>query len=152
MRRVGSIVLVGFLAAIVPACRDSEPRLDTEEFHRLANAVCADYRGRSVGVAPGPNATSLQVADGLDAVADLSQQSADALEELRPPVDDEADFEAFLAATRETAQELIRTAEAIRSGNQAAANAATESAVARGEDADRLAGDLGLETCRTTEE
>jgi len=147
--RGGVAALVGLLVLLVTACGGgggSDARLSKEEFQSQANAICDMYQKQL---------DQLKTPANLDEIPDLVDQALAILNKevveisaLNPPEELQSQFDEMIAASDKTKAAADDLSAAAKSGDQAAVQKALEEGNAASNQADELAGELGLDSCK----
>ena len=140
---------MGLLVLLVTACGGgggSDARLSKEEFQSQANAICDMYQKQL---------DQLKTPANLDEIPDLVDQALAILNKevveisaLNPPEELQSQFDEMIAASDKTKAAADDLSAAAKSGDQAAVQKALEEGNAASNQADELAGELGLDSCK----
>jgi hypothetical protein len=138
--------LVGVLIMLATACGGgSDTRLSKAEFQSQANAICAKYQKQLNAI---DEPTSLdEVPDLVDQALVILNKEIDEVAALNPPEELQGDFDKMIAASNKTKAAADDLSAAAKSGDQAAVQKALEEGNAASDEADQLAGNLGLSEC-----
>jgi hypothetical protein len=138
--------LVGVLVLLATACGGGgDTRLSKAEFQSQANAICAKYQKQLNAI---DEPTSLdEVPDLVDQALVILNKEIDEVAALNPPEELQGDFDKMIAASNKTKAAADDLSAAAKSGDQAAVQKALEEGNAASNEADQLAGNLGLSEC-----
>jgi len=138
--------LVGVLVLLATACGGgSDTRLSKAEFQSQANAICAKYQKQLNAI---DEPTSLdEIPDLVDQALVILNKEIDEVAALNPPEELQGDFDKMIAASNKTKAAADDLSAAAKSGDQAAVQKALEEGNAASNEADQLAGNLGLSEC-----
>lgn len=143
-RRALWLALVGTLAVAVAGC-GGDDRLTREELIEEADATCAEYDQRIEEL---EEPESLSDIEGyLEEVRPIVEEGTDQLAELDPPEELQDEYDAWIDATRANVDRFDELEEAAASGDEQQIQEALESAGTGGDEAARLADELGFEEC-----
>jgi hypothetical protein len=139
--------LVGVFVLLATACGGgSDARLSKEEFQSQANAICAKYQ-KQLGELKSP--TSLEeIPDFVDQALAILNKEVDEFSALNPPEELQSQFDQLIAASDKTKAAADDLSEAAKSGDQAAVHQALDEGNTASKQADELAGELGLDSCK----
>ena len=142
-------VLVGVFVLLLAACGgggSSGARLSKTEFQSQANAICAKYQKQL---------DALKTPTNLDEIPDLVDQALAILNKevaeiaaLNPPEDLQTQFDAMIAASDKTKQAADDLSAAAKASDQAGVQKALDEGNAASNQADQIAGQLGLDSCK----
>jgi hypothetical protein len=137
--------MVGALAVLAAGCGGGSDRLSKEEFRSQGNAICDKYQQQLNAL---PNPTELNQIPGLvDQALGILDKEIDEFSDLKPPEDLQDEFDNLLAQTDRTKQAARDLSEAAKENDAAAVQKALDEGKAASNEADRLAGQLGLSSC-----
>lgn len=143
-RRALRLALVGALAVAVAGC-GGDDRLTREELIEEADSTCAEYDQRIEEL---EEPQSLSDIEGyLEEVRPIVEEGTDQLAELDPPEELQDEYDAWIDATRANVDRFDELEEAAASGDEQQIQEALESAGTGGDEAARLADELGFEEC-----
>jgi hypothetical protein len=141
-----------FSVAVLAACGGaggSGERLSEDEFREQANAICADYNEKIADL--GSPTSPADIPDYVERGIPVIEEGIAKLRALNPPEDMEEDVDRML-------DEVEKGIPAARQLSEAAADEdaeAVQEAISRGQEADaesnRIARELGLDTCASEE-
>jgi len=121
------------------------PRLSSTEFASRADDICRTYNRQSTAIA---RPTSLaDLATAIDKLVPLLDQSVEKLKTLRPPKDEQADVDEWLAAVRRLEDDLRTVKEKATKKDAQGVQAALEAGDAHNKRSNSLAGKLGMTVC-----
>ena len=132
------------------SCNDASPdtSADVQSFIAAVETVCADTAAAYQEALPDENVTS---AEAIESFADLAAITSDTVERIREidlPDPLEEDVDAWLTAVANVATELEAGTDALRSGDALTADVRFTTAAQLSEQAEGLAADLDLDSCR----
>jgi len=139
--------LVGVFVLLAAGCGGgSSVRLSKTEFQSQANAICAKYQ-KQLNALGSP--TSLdEIPDLVDKALAILNKEIDEIADLNPPEEFQDQFDSMLAASDKTKQAADDLSSAAKAGDQAAVQKALEEGNAASSQADQIAGELGLNSCK----
>ena len=145
--RGATAALVGLIVLLAAACGGgSDARLSKAEFQSQANAICGKYQKQL---------DALGTPESLDEIPDLVDQALvilnkeiDEVAALKPPEELQGDFDKMIAASNKTKAAADDLSAAAKESDQAAVQKALEEGNAASSEADQLAGNLGLDSCK----
>jgi len=145
MRRASSLLLGLVVLAGCSGGGDGDDRLSKDEYVERADAVCADYDKR-LGDLPDPG--SIAALGPLTRRAlPIAREAVAQLRELRPPEDLQARVNEWLKLNVLNVRRIEELGNAARAGDRVRVQEIARDAAANEREADRLARELGLETC-----
>ena len=140
--------LVGGLALIAAACGGGD-RLSRAEFTSQANAICGKYEKQLNAVAV--PTTLEEVPESVDQALAILDKEVDEFSDLKPPEALQEDFDELIDQSNKTRAAAEDLAEAAKANDQDAVQQALDEGNAATRSADRIAGRLGLESCKGSE-
>lgn len=138
-------VLVGALAVAAGGCSGGGDRLTREELIEEADSTCAEYDQRIEEVEE-PQSLG-DVEEYLEEIRPIVEEGTEQLAELDPPEELQDEYDAWIDATRANVDRFDELEEAVSSGDEQQIQEALEDAGTGGEEAARLADELGFEEC-----
>ncbi|MEO8289648.1 MAG: hypothetical protein ABI649_01470 [Gaiellaceae bacterium] len=143
----GALAAVGVLALLASGCGgDGGGRLSQSEFQSRANAICAKYQKQL---------DALQEPQSLDEIPDLVDQALAIIDQeieeiaaLNPPAELQSDFDLMIEQAEKTKKAADDLSEGAKANDQAAVQKALDEGNTASDDADRIAGELGLDSCK----
>jgi hypothetical protein len=134
------------LATLVAASGcGGDDRLSQDEFRQQANAICAKYDTRIKAL--GSPTSPAEIPDFVRQGVPLLRQGIAELRALKPPSEVQDDYDRMLDETAKAIPAAQSLAEAAEKGDAAAVQDAIAAAQTANEASDRLATDLGLDSC-----
>jgi hypothetical protein len=141
--------LVGVFVLVLAACGgggDSGARLSKAEFQSQANAICDKYQ-KQLDTLKTP--TSLdEIPDLVDQALAILNKEVDEIAALNPPEDLQTQFDAMIAASDKTKKAADDLSTAAKASDQAGVQKALDEGNAASNQADQIAGQLGLDSCK----
>jgi hypothetical protein len=139
--------VAALLAAALAGCGGggSGERLSEEEFREQANAICADYNEKIADL--GTPTSPADIPDFVDRGIPLIEDGIAELRELNPPEDLAEDFDRMLDEVEKGIPAARRLSEAAADEDAAAVQEAISEGQAADAESDRIARELGLDTC-----
>ena len=120
-------------------------------YPEAADGICVEV-GKRFAEAQGESPKSFeQAADLMSALVELARQGEEAMAQVDPPPEAEADFQRYLDARAEAVDQLERGLEAAQAGDGSAYEKAREEAIDGAAERKRLAESAGLRRCAATE-
>lgn len=145
------------MIVVAAGCTDDEPEtLTTEEFQEQANKICADTQQELNELEPEfPEGTLADASQSeRDALADVIEDGAAIVErrrqqlaDIRPPEEDQQQFDEVLALLDEQREQIDSLVVAIREGDDGAANDLVGESGESSTKLAELASELGVEEC-----
>ena len=146
--RGGVAALAGVIVLLASACGGGGgDRLSEAEFQSQANAICGKYEQQLRAL--GSPSSLDEIPAFVDRALAILNREIDEISQLDPPQDLQSQFDALLAASDRTKKAADDLSTAAKAGDQAAVQKALEEGRAASTQADKLAGDLGLDQCNT---
>jgi hypothetical protein len=142
------VALAGVLVLFATACGGggNSARLSKEDFQTQANAICAKYQ-KQLDALGTPESLD-EIPDLVDEALVILNKEIDEVAALNPPEELQGDFEKMIAASNKTKAAADDLSAAAKEGDQAAVQKALEEGNAASDEADQLAGTLGLDSCK----
>jgi hypothetical protein len=137
---------VGVLVVLASGCGGGGgDRLSKEDFQTQANAICAKYQ-KQLNALGSP--TTLDEIPGLvDQALAILNKEIDEISALKPPEELQSQFDQVLQASNDTKKAAADLSTAAKAGDQAAVQKALQEGNAASAQADKFAGQLGLDSC-----
>jgi hypothetical protein len=141
--------LVGVFVLVLAACGgggDSGARLSKAEFQSQANAICDKYQ-KQLDALKTP--TSLdEIPDLVDQALAILNKEVEEIAALNPPEEMQTQFDAMIAASDKTKKAADDLSTAAKASDQAGVQNALDEGNAASNQADQIAGQLGLDSCK----
>jgi hypothetical protein len=141
--------LVGVFVLVLAACGgggDSGARLSKAEFQSQANAICDKYQ-KQLDALKTP--TSLdEIPDLVDQALAILNKEVEEIAALKPPEEMQTQFDAMIAASDKTKKAADDLSTAAKASDQAGVQKALDEGNAASNEADQIAGQLGLDSCK----
>ena len=145
--RGAAAVLAGALVLLATACGGGgSARLSQAEFQSQANAICAKYQ-KQLNELGTPSSLD-EIPDLVDKALVILNKEIDEIAALNPPEELQGDFDKMIAASNKTKAAADDLSSAAKASDQAAVQKALEEGNAASAEADQLAGNLGLDSCK----
>jgi len=138
--------LVGVLVLLAGCGGGGDTRLSREEFESQGNAICAKYQ-KQLNELGTPSSLD-EIPDLVDKALVILNKEIDEIAALNPPEELQGDFDKMIAASDKTKAAADDLSSAAKAGDQAAVQKALEEGNAASAEADQLAGNLGLDSCK----
>jgi hypothetical protein len=135
------------LIAIAAAGCGGGGRLSELDFQAKGNATCAKYNAKIRNVYRTVPPDPVSLARALQKAIRFAEKGTDELSDLKPPERFDAQFKKFLNINRREIPTARALGKAAQRRDQAGIAAATVKLRLQGRDADRLAKQMGLNTC-----
>jgi hypothetical protein len=142
-------IAVALAAALLAGC-DFGSDSGKAEFIREADAICARYE-RQISLIPQPRTFLRDFAVYMRRVVPIARQQNSELGRLEAPEDEAADFRRMLTLLGEQLDLWQTAGEQAYVGNEARAQATYAGSAASGEEAQRIAGEIGFFSCARPE-
>jgi hypothetical protein len=139
-------VLIGF-ALLLSACGGGGGRLSKADFHAKANAICAKYNAKIKGALANVSSDPQSLARGMDRALGYIKKGTKELDALKPPQAYDAKYEELSRINHDEISTGQKLAEAARANDKAAIQSAIAQLESQGKDSDRLATEMGLDSC-----
>ena len=143
-----ALATAGTCLVLAAACGGSDGR-DEEAFRAEANAICTDYEEKIATIPPPQDALDEWAAIAAD-IGDLLETGVNELDELEPPGDLGERYDEWLALKRESLEATRDLQEAGAAANPELVSEALDRIEQSEDQADELAGELGLDECATS--
>jgi hypothetical protein len=145
---IALLALLGVAALSAAGCGggDGGARLSQSEFQSQANAICAKYQ-KQLDALQEPQSLD-EIPDLVDQALAVIDQEIEEIEALNPPAELQDDFDRMIQQADETKKAAGDLSEAAKANDQAAVQKALDEGNAASDEADRIAGDLGLDSCK----
>jgi hypothetical protein len=140
--------LVGVFVLLAAACGGggSGARLSKSEFQSHANAICSKYQKQLDELQTPSNLNEIPALVDK-ALAILDKEVAE-IKDLNPPEELQSDFDEMIAQSDKTKQAADDLSAGAKANDQAAVQKALDEGNAASDQADRIAGRLGLDACK----
>jgi ABC-type glycerol-3-phosphate transport system substrate-binding protein len=145
-------ILATLSAAVLAACGGgdaSSERLSEEEFREQANAICTDYNEQIADL--GSPTSPEDISDYVERGIPIIQEGIAKLRELNPPEDMADDYDRMLDETEKTIPVARQLSEAAADEDAEAVQEAISLGQEADAESDRIARELGLESCASEE-
>jgi hypothetical protein len=141
--------IVGLFVLLAAGCGGgggSDARLSKPEFQSQANGICAKYQ-KQLDALKTP--TNLDEIPALvdQALAILNKEVAE-ISALNPPEELQSQFDQMIAESNKTKKAADDLSAAAKASDQAAVQKALDEGNAASDRADKIAGELGLDSCK----
>jgi hypothetical protein len=123
------------------------PRLSRAEFVAKADAICRTYNRQSRAIARPKSLAELATA--IDKVVPLLDQSVQKLQKLRPPKDEQADVDRWIAGVQRLEDDLRSVQDKAAKKDSQGVQAALQAGAVQNKRSNALAGKLGMSVCST---
>ncbi|HEX2293514.1 MAG TPA: hypothetical protein VHH55_09380 [Gaiellaceae bacterium] len=120
------------------------------EFIKEADAVCADYE-RRISLVPPPQTFLRDFAVYMRRIVPIAREQNQKLRAIEAPEDDAADYRRMLALLDQQLDVWAQAGELAYGGNEQQAQAAYAESVSPGEEAQRIAAEIGFFSCARPE-
>jgi hypothetical protein len=145
MARVALVPLAAALALVGCGGGGGGDRLSKAEFVSQADAICTEYEAKLNALGTPQNAD--QLAEFAEKAVPIAREGRDELGELRPPEDLQETYDAWLEQGDRAIEIVEDLRDAAEDGDTAEIQRIAQEAEAADSEANRLAGQLGLEAC-----
>ena len=141
--------LAGVLVLLATGCGGGGgERLSKEDFQSQANAICGKYQ-KQLNALGSP--TSIDEIPALvDQALAILNKEIDEISALKPPEELQSQFDQLLQASENIKKAAADLSTAAKAGDQAAVQKALQEGNAASSQADKLAGQLGLDSCNSS--
>lgn len=137
--------LTGAMGLAAAGCGEGEDRLTREELIEQADATCADFDAQLEEI---DEPTGLDdVERYVQEVRPVIEEGTNELAELEPPEELQDEYDDWIAAMRSSVDQFDELEEAAASGDEQRIQEVFESVGQGGDEADRLAEDIGFQEC-----
>lgn len=137
--------LTGAMGLAAAGCGEGEDRLTREELIEQADATCADFDAQLEEI---DEPTGLDdVERYVKEVRPVVEEGTNELAELEPPEELQDEYDDWIAAMRSSVDQFDELEEAAASGDEQRIQEVFESVGQGGDEADRLAEDIGFQEC-----
>jgi hypothetical protein len=143
------LLLLGLAALSAAGCGGgggSGEALSKGEFQSQANAICAKYQ-KQLDALQEPQSLD-QIPDLVDQALAIIDQEIEEISRLNPPDEFQGDFNRMIEQAGKTKQAANDLSSAAKANDQAAVQKALDEGNAASDEADKIAGDLGLDSCK----
>jgi hypothetical protein len=137
--------LTGAMGLAAAGCGGGDDRLTSEELVEQADATCADFDQRIEEVDEPESPEDIE--RYVQEIRPIVEEGTDELAELQPPEELEDEYDQWIQETRSAIDMFDELEEAAASGDEERIQEVLQSAGEGGEDADRLAQELGFQEC-----
>lgn len=120
------------------------------EFIKEADAICADYE-RRIALVPAPRTFLRDFAVYLRRIVPIAREQNQKLRQIEAPENDAADFRRMLALLDQQLTILAQAGEQAYDGNEQEAQATFSQSSVPGEEAQRIAAEIGFFSCARPE-
>lgn len=145
MSRIGRLAVLCGAAALAAGCGGGGGSLSREELATQADAICAKSEEELDQLA---EPQSIEDVEQLaEEAKPIVQDGVDKLDELQPPEDLEDEYDRWIELNRENIDVIDELRDAAAEGDQERVQQAVQGASEKEEEADRLAGEIGLDQC-----
>jgi hypothetical protein len=141
--------LVGVLVLLASGCGGGGgggDRLSKADFQSQANSICAKYQKQLDAL--GTPSSLDEIPALVDKALAILNKEIDEIGQLNPPEELQSQFNAMLAASDKTKQAADDLSTAAKAGDQAGVQKALQEGNAASSQADKIAGELGLDSCK----
>jgi ABC-type glycerol-3-phosphate transport system substrate-binding protein len=145
-------ILATLSAAVLAACGGgdaSSERLSEEEFREQANAICTDYNEQIADL--GSPASPEDIPDYVERGIPIIEEGIAKLRELNPPEELADDYDRMLDETEKTIPVARQLSEAAADEDAEAVQEAISLGQEADAESDRIAREMGLESCASEE-
>ena len=145
-------ILATLSAAVLAACGGgdaSSERLSEEEFREQANAICTDYNEQIVDL--GSPASPEDIPDFVERGIPIIEEGIAKLRELNPPEELADDYDRMLDETEKTIPVARQLSKAAADEDAEAVQEAISLGQEADAESDRIAREMGLESCASEE-
>jgi hypothetical protein len=139
------VVLIAALLAL-SACGGGG-RLSKGEFRAKANAICSKYNAKIKGALANVSTDPHSLATAMDRALGYVKTGTKELDDLDPPKAYNAKYRELSRINHDEIATGQRLADAARTNDKAAIQSAIAQLESQGKDADRLATEMGLDSC-----
>lgn len=140
-----AVLAAGLLSLAAAGCGGGANGLTPEQYREQVNQICADFE-EELGALESPESID-DVPEYVDRVIPLVEQEIADVRELEPPEEMEAQVEEMLAQAEEAIEAARDLRDAAENEDEQAANEALRRGNEANAEADRIAGELGLDEC-----
>jgi ABC-type glycerol-3-phosphate transport system substrate-binding protein len=145
-------ILATLSAAVLAACGGgdaSSERLSEEDFREQANAICTDYNEQIADL--GSPASPEDIPDYVERGIPIIEEGIAKLRELNPPEELADDYDRMLDETEKTIPVARQLSEAAADEDAEAVQEAISLGQEADAESDRIAREMGLESCASEE-
>jgi hypothetical protein len=137
--------LTGAMGLAAAGCGGGDDRLTREELVEEADATCADFDQRIEEINEPESPADIE--RYVQEIRPIVEEGTDELDALQPPEELEDEYDQWIQETRSAIDMFDELEEAAASGDEQRIQEVLEGAGEGGEEADRLAQELGLQEC-----
>ena len=141
--------LTGAMGLAAAGCGGGGDRLSRDELIEEADATCAEFDQRIEEVQEPESLDDIE--RYVQEIRPIVEEGTDQLVDLEPPEELQDEYDDWIAATRSGVERLDEVEEAAASGDQQQIQEALQGVGGGGEEADRLAEEIGLQECGSDE-
>jgi hypothetical protein len=140
--------LAGLIALLSAGCGGGGggERLSKADFQSQANAICDKYQQQLDAL--GTPSSLDEIPELVDKALAILNKEVDEIGQLNPPEELQSQFDSMLAASDKTKQAADDLSTAAKAGDQAGVQKALQAGNAASTQADKFAGELGLDSCK----
>jgi hypothetical protein len=147
MKRAVAVAVVCGLFALAGCGGGGGDRLTKDELASQADAICGKYEQKLDALA---EPKSIEEVESLaEEAKPIVEDGVDELDDLEPPEELEEDYDRWIALNRESLEAIDELKEAAASGDESRVEQVVQDANSKEEEADALAGRIGLDECAT---
>lgn len=137
--------LTGAMGLAAAGCGGGDDRLTREELVEQADATCADFDQRIEEIDEPKSPEDIE--RYVQEIRPIVEEGTDELDSLQPPEELEDDYDQWIQETRSAIDMFDELEEAAASGDEQRIQEVLQGAGEGGEEADRLAQELGFQEC-----
>jgi hypothetical protein len=137
--------LTGAMGLVAAGCGGGSGRLTREELIEEADATCAEF-DRQIEDVQEPESLD-DIERYVQEIRPIVEEGTNELDDLEPPEEFEDEYDDWIEATRSAVDRFDELEEAAASGDEQRIQEVLEGGAEGGEEADRLAQELGFQEC-----
>jgi len=137
--------LTGAMGLVAAGCGGGSGRLTREELIEEADATCAEF-DRQIEDVQEPESLD-DIERYVQEIRPIVEEGTNELDDLEPPEELEDEYDDWIEATRSAVDRFDELEEAAASGDEQRIQEVLEGGAEGGEEADRLAQELGFQEC-----
>lgn len=137
--------LTGAMGLAAAGCGGGDGRLTREELIEEADAICAEF-DQEIDDVEEPQSVE-DIERYVQEIRPIVEEGTDELDELQPPEELEEEYDDWVAETRAGVDRFDELEEAAAAGDEQRIQEALQDAGEGGEEADRLADEIGFQDC-----